>query len=310
YTYFTKTAEFRQTIKILKKDPVIKGTYAYQVCSDIDGKCISFDDEFEFSGFTVTGGAGSESEQNIPAETTASSAKQNIPPVPDVSEDTLAVDETSDADSIDKTADTIQSKITVESNQKKSKLLQREADDPYSLLTYMVLAFLGGLAALLAPCVFPMIPITVTFFTSHSKNRRRAVTKALVYGISILVIYVLAGTVVAVINGPEFANWLSTHWVPNVFFFVIFFIFGLSFLGLFEITLPGSLVNKIDRESDKGGYYGVFFMAFTLVLVSFSCTGPIVGSILVEAAGGQILKPVLGMFAFAMAFAIPFTLFA
>src|SRR5690606_12231699 len=127
---------------------------------------------------------------------------------------------------------------------------------------------------------------------SRTPNRKQAVMKAAIYGISIILIYVIAGTLVAVINGPGFANWLSTHWLPNVFFFLVFMTSGLSFLGLFEITLPSGLVNKVDRQADKKGYYGVFFMAFTLVLVSFSCTGPIVGSILVEAAGGVVLKPV------------------
>ena len=121
----------------------------------------------------------------------------------------------------------------------------------------------------------------------------------------------VAGTVVAYINGPEFANWLSTHWVPNVLFFLIFLVFALSFLGMFEITLPSSFINKVDGLGNKkGGWLGVFFMAFTLVLVSFSCTGPIVGSVLVLSAGGAVLKPIIGMFAFSLALALPFTVFA
>ncbi len=317
YTYFIEKAEFRQTIKVLKKNLVVKGSYEYQVCTDIDGKCIPFDDEFEFSGFTVEA-VGASAATNVPVpekKEVVTPEKADNEPMNTTGEAATAAEALSDSTvttitNITESATEKTAISTVLTEKKKSALTERAPDDPYSLLGFMVLAFLGGLAALLTPCVFPMIPMTVTFFTTSSRNRRRAVTKAFVYGISILVIYVLAGTVVAIINGPEFANWLSTHWVPNVFFFLIFVFFGLSFLGLFEITLPGSLVNKIDRESDKGGYYGVFFMAFTLVLVSFSCTGPIVGSILVEAAGGQILKPVLGMFAFAMAFAIPFTLFA
>jgi thiol:disulfide interchange protein DsbD len=130
------------------------------------------------------------------------------------------------------------------------------------------------------------------------------------YGLSIVLLYVLIGTAVSRINGPEFANFVSTHWVPNVFFFLVFLLFGLSFLGLFEIVLPSSLVNMADRQSDKGGIYGIFFMAFTIVLVSFSCTGPIVGSILVESAGGAVLKPIIGMLGYSLAFALPFTLFA
>jgi thiol:disulfide interchange protein DsbD len=183
-------------------------------------------------------------------------------------------------------------------------------NEPYSLAGFMFLAFLAGLAALLTPCVFPMIPMTVTFFTRHSASRSQGITKALVYGVSIIVLYVLIGTVVSLINGPAFANFVSTHWLPNLLFFFIFILFGLSFLGLFDINIPGSVITKVDAQADKGGYIGVFFMAFTIVLVSFSCTGPLVGSILVESAGGKVIKPVAGMFAFSLAFALPFSLFA
>ena len=179
-----------------------------------------------------------------------------------------------------------------------------------SLWGFMVLAFLAGLAALITPCVFPMIPMTVSFFTGRSKKRSEGIRQAFIYGISIIVIYTIAGTALAAIQGPEFANWLATHWIPNVFFFGIFIFFALAFLGMFELTLQSSFVNKIDAKAEKGGLGGVFFMAFTLVLVSFSCTGPIVGSILISSAGGELVKPVLGMFSFGLAFAIPFTLFA
>jgi thiol:disulfide interchange protein DsbD len=178
------------------------------------------------------------------------------------------------------------------------------------MIGFMILAFLGGLAALLTPCVFPMIPMTVTFFTGRAKSKAHGIKNALVYGLSIIGIYTLAGTLVAATQGPEFANWLSTHWLPNIFFFTAFIFFALAFLGLYEITLPAGLVNKVDAKGDKGGLTGIFFMAFTLVLVSFSCTGPIVGSILIASAGGEILQPILGMFAFSLAFAIPFALFA
>jgi len=134
--------------------------------------------------------------------------------------------------------------------------------------------------------------------------------EALIYGGSIILIYTVVGTIVAVTLGANFANWLSTHWLPNIIFFLIFMVFAASFLGLFEITLPSWIVNKADKKSDKGGYAGAFFMAFTLVLVSFSCTGPIVGAILVQSAGGQVLMPVIGMLGFSLAFALPFTLFA
>jgi thiol:disulfide interchange protein DsbD len=151
-----------------------------------------------------------------------------------------------------------------------------------------------------------MIPMTVSFFTGNAKRK----SAALIYGLSIIAIYTIIGMAVAPLMGPETANHLSTEWIPNLIFFVVFIVFGLSFLGLFEITLPGTFINKVDTQAEKGGLTGVFFMAFTLVLVSFSCTGPLVGSILVSSAGGEFLKPIVGMFAFSLAFAIPFTLFA
>jgi len=264
YTYFKKEGEFQQKVIISKTPFFINGNYNYQVCSDIDGKCIPFDEYFSFGN----------------------------------------------ASAVEKKSEVKASKAPLNGEQEKSLLNQPDPTTPYSLLGFMFVAFLGGLAALLTPCVFPMIPMTVTFFTGRAKTRRKAISNAIIYGLSIVVIYVVAGTVVAVINGPEFANWLSTHWLPNVFFFIVFFVFALSFLGLFEINLPSSLVNKMDAKADKGGLGGIFFMAFTLVLVSFSCTGPIVGSILVESAGGQVIKPLVGMFGFSMAFAIPFFLFA
>jgi thiol:disulfide interchange protein len=175
-----------------------------------------------------------------------------------------------------------------------------------SLIYFLITAFIFGFVSLLTPCVFPMVPLTVTFFTNASVTRGQAVRKGIVYGISIVLIFTLVG----MIFGASLANVISTHWLPNILFFIVFIFFGLSFIGLFEITLPASFVNKMDRQADKGGYYGVFFMAFTLVLVSFSCTAPIVGALLVEAAGGQAIKPILGMVAYSVAFAIPFALFA
>ena len=186
----------------------------------------------------------------------------------------------------------------------------RDNSDPYTLWSFMVVAFLAGLAALLTPCVFPMIPMTVTYFTGKDNKKSGRIRNSLIYGISIVLIYVVIGSVISPFMGPETANDLATGWLPNLFFFTVFFVFALSFFGLFEITLPHSFINKVDRMGDSGGLIGVFFMALTLVLVSFSCTGPIVGSILVESAGGMVIKPILGMLAFSLAFAIPFTLFA
>ena len=179
-----------------------------------------------------------------------------------------------------------------------------------NLLFFLFFSFLAGLAAILTPCVFPMIPMTVSFFMNSGGSKLKSRLYAAFYGFSIIAIYTIVGTLVAVIFGPGAANWLSTHWLPNLIFFAVFMIFAFSFFGMFEIVLPSWLVNKSDKQADKGGIMGSFFMALTLVLVSFSCTGPIVGAILVESAGGQILKPIVGMFGFSMAFALPFTLFA
>ena len=171
--------------------------------------------------------------------------------------------------------------------------------------------FGGGLIALLTPCVFPMIPMTVTFFTKRSKTRVKGILNALLYGISIIVIYVSLGLIITALLGPTGLNDLSTNVWMNLIFFGIFIFFAVSFLGAFEIRMPNSWVNKADGNADKGGLIGIFFMAFTLSLVSFSCTGPIIGTLLVEsAADGALLAPAIGMGGFAVALALPFTLFA
>jgi thiol:disulfide interchange protein len=179
-----------------------------------------------------------------------------------------------------------------------------------SMWGFFILSFIGGLAAILTPCVFPMIPMTVSFFMKEGDEKAKGRGQAILYGISIIAIYTFIGSILAVVAGPDIANWLSTHWLPNILFFLIFVIFAASFFGWFEITLPHWMVNKSDQAADRGGFMGPIFMAMTLVLVSFSCTGPIVGTILVESAGGQVLKPIIGMLGFSLAFALPFTLFA
>ncbi|MFC2137531.1 cytochrome c biogenesis protein CcdA [Bacteroidota bacterium] len=180
-----------------------------------------------------------------------------------------------------------------------------------SMLLFFLLSFVAGLAAILTPCVFPMIPMTITFFMNQSKSRGKAVLQGLIFGISIIIIYTSIGVIVSLTSaGADFANQLSTHWIPNIIFFALFLIFAASFFGMFDLVLPSGLVNKTDKQVDKGGYLGAFFMALTLVIVSFSCTGPIVGALLVEAASGAVLKPTIGMFGFALAFALPFTIFA
>ncbi len=178
------------------------------------------------------------------------------------------------------------------------------------LLTFFLLSFGAGLIALITPCVFPMIPMTVSYFTKSNVSRKKGIAQALLYGVSIIAIYTVVGTLFSVLFGADFANFLSTHWLPNLFFFAIFVIFALSFFGMFEIRLPNKFVNKMDSQSNKTGVLGIFFMAFTLVLVSFSCTGPIAGTILLQAANGETIQPIVGMLGFSLAFALPFTLFA
>ncbi|WP_319589627.1 cytochrome c biogenesis protein CcdA [uncultured Draconibacterium sp.] len=172
------------------------------------------------------------------------------------------------------------------------------------------LAFLGGFAALLTPCVFPMIPMTVSFFTKQSKTKAKGIRNGIWYGISIILIYVILGTVVTAVFGAESLNSLSTNPWFNLFFALLLFVFAFSFMGAFEIVLPSSWVNAVDKKADKGGLLGIFFMAFALALVSFSCTGPIVGALIVEAARSGGLAPVIGMLGFSLALAIPFALFA
>jgi thiol:disulfide interchange protein DsbD len=156
-----------------------------------------------------------------------------------------------------------------------------------------------------------MLPMTVSFITKKSSTRAEGITRAFTFGFSIVVIYASLGLIFAFFGlGPDFGNWLSTHWLPNILFFVIFLVFAASFLGMFEITLPHQFVNKIDSKSSMSSFVGIFFMAFTLTLVSFSCTGPVVGSLLIEAVGGKFIKPLLGMASFGFGLALPFTLFA
>jgi len=200
----------------------------------------------------------------------------------------------------------------VETPKKKDKeeALEEDEEEDRSLWGIFIIAFLSGFAALLTPCVFPMIPLTVSFFTKQSKNRAKGISNAILYGIFIIVIYVLLGTVVTAIFGSESLNELSTNVYFNIVFFLILVVFAISFLGAFEITLPQSWANKADEKANRGGIAGIFFMALALAIVSFSCTGPIVGSLIVEAASKGGLAPVIGMLGFSLAIALPFALFA
>jgi len=307
---FKKKGEFRQTIKVLSPDLKVSGSYNFQVCSEVSGQCIPFDYDFTIDGFSVKGDKSfTQTTKEVAKETVATAEKKADTQKSE--QKTITTEKTTETkDSTKVTPE----KAEVESYKKgditgpimDEKLALKDPKNK-SLILFMIFAFVGGLAALLTPCVFPMIPMTVTYFTGKSKGT----FQALMYGVSIIVIYTVIGSAIAPLMGPETANQLSTEWLPNLIFFSIFLIFALSFFGLFDITLPNKFVNKMDQQADKSkGLIGVFFMAFTLVLVSFSCTGPIVGSILVGSAGGEFVKPILGMFAFSLAFAIPFTLFA
>lgn len=179
------------------------------------------------------------------------------------------------------------------------------------MLKFFIISLLAGFAGVLTPCVFPMIPMTVAFFSQGAENKSKAVVKALIFGISIVLIYSSLGIIVSLTSaGAGFANALATHWIPNSIFFILFVVFAASFFGAFEIILPNSWVAGADSKVDKGGMIAAFFMGLTTVIVSFSCTGPIIGVLLVQAATGDILKPTIGMLGFGIAFALPFTLFA
>ena len=286
--YFADKAVFKQKIKVLSPgDFVIKGSLNFMCCDD--KQCLPPGDvDFEFH---IRGNP----------DATKVAAKPAI--------DTLAA---THPDTMKKAAALTARADSAAKKKEQTKLGETAADQAanQSLLWFFLISFLAGLLAIITPCVFPMIPMTVTFFMHDTTSRRKARLEAIVYGLSIIVIYMVLGIVVAVTLGANFNNFISTHWLPNVFFFIIFMVFAASFLGMFEITLPSWIVNKADKQADKGGYGGAFFMAFTLVLVSFSCTGPIVGAILVKSAGGALLMPIIGMLGFSLAFALPFGLFA
>ena len=268
--YFVKSVTFKQKVKVLQNEPfAIKGRISGQAC--IDGRCVALDKKFNFDiqGFDHAVAA------TLPAEE----------PIED-----MEVSENADENT------NIQAAADSDNNEQEE-----------SLWSFFIVAFLGGLVGLLMPCVFPMIPMTVSYFM---KSGSKAKFHALIYGLSIVIIYVIFGIILSLIFGPDFANILSTHWIPNILFAIIFIIFALSFFGYFEITLPSSWVNKSAKMESTGGLIGIFFMALTLVLVSFSCTLPIAGAVALNSVGGSLLKPIIGMLGFSLGIAIPFTLFA
>ncbi len=180
-----------------------------------------------------------------------------------------------------------------------------------TLWLFILISALAGFAAILTPCVFPMIPMTVSFFMRGSEDRGKSIRTGVFFGVSIVLIFTLLGGLFSIgIFGPNVGSVLSTHWIPNLLFFILFLVFSISFFGAFELVLPSGLVNKTDAKADKGGMVGAFFMALTTVIVSFSCTGPFIGALIIQAVQDGGLRPLLGMFIFGLAFATPFTLLA
>ncbi|WP_055095280.1 protein-disulfide reductase DsbD family protein [Flavobacterium aquidurense] len=198
----------------------------------------------------------------------------------------------------------------IDKSTEKAVVNHSEKNKSRGLISIFIIAFLSGFAALLTPCVFPMIPMTVSYFTKQSKTKAAGIKNALIYGFSIVIIYVLLGSIVTAVFGADSLNALSTNVWFNLIFFVLLVVFACSFLGAFEIMLPNSLANKVDSQADRGGLIGIFFMALALAIVSFSCTGPIVGTLLVEAASKGGIAPIVGMLGFSIAIALPFSLFA
>lgn len=299
---FKKKGEFRQRIRVLGGPMTITGAIEGQVCTEIDGKCIPFEEDFSFENVAVSGAPKVQPKPATPAPGGKAAGARTEG---DAAERVKTPKDTADSSRPERVTAEAEGPVLDPS------ILEGEASTASdSLFGYMVLAFVLGLTSLITPCVFPMIPMTVTFFLKDTQTRTVGIRKASWFGISIIVIYTIAGTLFALLFGAEGLNALATHWIPNLFVFLIFIFFALSFLGLFEINAPYKLVNKADRAAEKGGLAGIFFMSATLVLVSFSCTIPIVGNVLVLSAGGHVIKPVLGMLAYSLAFAIPFTLFA
>lgn len=276
-----KQVSFRQKIKVTSvKDFKIAGRIEYMVCNE--GSCIPLEDDFSFN---IKGNPkGGEVAQPNPQP-------EPEPEQPVTELDTLSADTT---------------KAVVQEFS-----ATEETTEERTLWWIFIAGFLGGLIALLTPCVWPMIPMTVSFFLKRSKKRSKAIADALIYGLAIIVIYVSLGLGVTLIFGADALNALSTSAFFNLLFFLLLVVFAIAFFGAFELTLPSKWTNAMDRKADTtSGLLSIFFMAFTLALVSFSCTGPIIGTLLVEAVTQGVLAPTIGMIGFATALAIPFALFA
>lgn len=285
--WFEKKATFKQDIKInSKSDFKLKGVLEFMVCDD--KQCLP-PEEVEFS-FDVKGFSAAETKvENTPATTEEKTA------------DTAAI--------VNNT--TIDSAKTDTANSSANTSLSSNDEQKSSMWGIFFQGFLFGFVALLMPCIFPMIPLTVSFFTKQSKSRAVGIRNALIYGLSIVVIYVGLGLGITILLGASALNELSSDAIFNLIFFLVLVIFATSFFGAFEITLPSSWSTKADEKADKGGLIGIFFMAVVLAIASFSCTGPLIGTLLVDAANkGQYMGPFLGMLGFSISLALPFTLFA
>ena len=278
--FFENAAEFRQRISVINKElSIVKGEVEFMVCDDM--RCLPpayIDLEFDLTkAKTVSSTSGADS----------------------------AID-FQDPSNKDAAATTSEDggKAKVASSK------ENKEGDNTGLWTIFILGMGAGLIALFTPCVFPLIPMTVSFFTKQSQNKAQGIKNAIIYGICIIVIYVILGTGVVAIFGASAINEFSTSVAFNLIFFFILVIFAVSFLGAFEIMLPQSWANKIDSKADRGGYTGIFFMALALAIVSFSCTGPFVGNIIVLSATSGGIAPMIGMLGFSLALALPFALFA
>ncbi len=286
--FFENTAVFKQKIKVLTNKPfTVKGFIDGMACNE--SQCQKFSPPVDFSFKLEV--------PDLVAGVTETSTTTTETVTPDTTQQTTANENTLTA--VKHHTDDV---VISAAPEKKERA---------TYLGLFIAGFIGGLLALLTPCVFPMIPMTVSFFTKQSKTKAAGIRNALIYAISIIVIYIVLGLGVTLIFGADAMNNLATNVWFNLAFFVLLVVFAISFLGAFEITLPSGFVNKMDAKSDKGGLVGIFFMAFTLGLVSFSCTGPIIGTLLVEAAStGALAGPFFGMFGFSLALALPFGLFA
>lgn len=284
---FSGKVTFRQKIvRLSKKDFKVTGIFGYQLCND--GSCIAPEDR-DFS-FSVKGAAA------VADETALAAAEQEA----QAAEDSLAALQAAAEQSVDTTA------VAAAEEPKDAEKKDR------SLLGIFLWALLGGIVTMFTPCVFPMIPMTVNFFMNSTDDKRKSRRQAWFFGFSIVFLFAVLGAILALIFGPEALYFIGTHWLPNLLFFIIFLIFSLSFFGLFEIKMPEKWINKSDEQADKGGFFAPFFIALTTVLVSFSCTGPILGAALVELTTSSTNRMVslLTMLGFGIGFALPFTLLA